>query len=110
MNYEVVLTDEADRNVRSILAWYVDRTESAASRWYHEYTTAVAALSNEPTRYGLARENEKFPIELRQFVFGCGRRKTHRIIYAVRPDRVVIYAVRHVAQQGWRAEDEPLHD
>jgi len=110
MKYEVVLTHEADRNVRSILAWYEDRSESAADRWYREFARVVVSLSNDPMRYGMARENERFPIELRQLVFGSGRRKTHRIIYTIRPDRIVVYAVRHVAQQDWRAEDEPLHD
>ena len=107
MKYEIVLTDEADRNVRSIVAWYAERSPAAADRWYDEFAKSIFSLTENPERYTFARENRRFPIELRQLNFGSGRRTTHRIIYAIRPAAVVIYAVRHVAQQDWRPDDEP---
>lgn len=107
MNYEAVLTDEADRNVRSIVAWYAESSPAAADRWYDEFAKSISLLTENPERYTWARENARFPIELRQLNFGSGRRTTHRIIYAIRPATVVIYAVRHVAQQDWRPDDEP---
>ena len=106
MKYEVVLTDEADRNARSIIAWYTERSQAAADRWYAKFTTAIATLARNPEQFAFARENPRFPFELRQVNFGGGRRITHRIIYTIRPTTVVIYAVRHVAQQDWRPEIE----
>jgi plasmid stabilization system protein ParE len=107
MKYEVVLTEEADRNARSIIAWYAERSPMAADRWYGELTRAIATLALTPERYASARENSRFPIELRQCNFGGGRRTTHRILFTIRPATVVIYAIRHVAQQDWRPDDEP---
>jgi len=54
----------------------------------------------------LAREDPRFPIELRQLNYGSGRRTTHRILFAIRSTRVVVYAIRHFAQQDWRSDDE----
>jgi plasmid stabilization system protein ParE len=106
MKYAVVLTREAERNVQSILAWYADRSQSAVDRWYREFTNSITSLTTNPERHALARENPRFPIELRQLNFGGGKRITHRIIYTIRSASVVIYAVRHVAQQNWRPENE----
>jgi hypothetical protein len=47
------------------------------------------------------------PIELRQLNYGSGRKITHRIIFAIRPTRVVVYAVRHVAQRDWEPGERP---
>jgi hypothetical protein len=63
-------------------------------------------LAKNPYRCSLALENPRFPIELRQLNYGSGRRKTHRIIFAIRPDTVVVHAVRHVAQEDWRPETD----
>jgi plasmid stabilization system protein ParE len=101
MNYEVVLTLEADRNARSIIAWYTERSQAAADRWYNEFSAAIASLGRSPEQYAVARENSRFPIELRQLNFGGGRRITHRILYTIRPGAVVI------AQQDWRPDDDP---
>jgi plasmid stabilization system protein ParE len=106
MKYEIVLTDEADRNARSVIAWYAERSQAAADSWYSGLMRAIESLAQNPERYSLARENPRFPIEIRQLTFGGGRRTTHRIIYAIRPAAVVIYAIRHVAQGDWRPEDE----
>jgi plasmid stabilization system protein ParE len=108
MKYEVVLTREAEHNVRSILAWYSDRSQSAADRWYAAFFKSIESLSNYPERYSFARENSRFPIELRQLNFGGGRKSTHRIICTIRGAQVVVYTVRHVAQQDWRPDDESV--
>jgi plasmid stabilization system protein ParE len=101
MKYEVKLTGEADRNNRSAFEWYADRSPDAAALWYRGIMQALTSLESNPQRCALAKENEKAPIELRQLNYGSGRRLTHRIIFAIRPNRVVVYAVRHVAQRDW---------
>jgi len=37
--------------------------------------------------------------------YGVGRKKTHRAIFAIRSHRVVIYAIRHLAQDDLTADD-----
>jgi len=107
MKYEVVLTDEAGHNVRAIVAWYAERSQAAADRWYNGFLKAMASLAENPQRCPFAHENPRFPIELRQLNYGSGRRTTHRILFAIRPTVVAVYAVRHVAQRDWRSEDDP---
>lgn len=63
---------------------------------------ALDSLKKNPERCPLADESSRFPIDLRQLNFGSGRKTTHRIIIAIRPDFVIVYAIRHVAQEQWR--------
>ena len=106
MKYEVVLTDEARQNVRAAVAWYAEQSQAAADRWYSCFLEALDSLAEDPQRCALARENPRFPIELRELNYGSGRRVSHRIIFAIRPNFVVVCAVRHVAQQDWRPDDD----
>jgi plasmid stabilization system protein ParE len=99
MKYEVVLTDEADQNVRATVGWYASRSQEAANRWYWGLLHALTSLEQNPQRCPASNESARFPVELKQLLYGSGRRITHRIIFAIRPKHVVVYAVRHVAQQ-----------
>jgi plasmid stabilization system protein ParE len=109
MKYDVVLTDEAKQNVRAAVAWYAERSQSAADHWYSNLQKTLDTLKSDPHRCPIADENERVPVEMRQLNYGSGRKTTHRIIFAIRPSTVVVYAVRHVAQQVWRP-DTDVHD
>jgi len=37
-------------------------------------------------------------LRLRQLVFGLGANKTHRAVFEVRDNEVIVHAVRHLAQ------------
>ena len=100
MSYEVYVTAKADRQLEDAARWWAEhRSVERAERWYDGFVLAIRGLANNPERCPLARENSNMPIEIRQLPYGLGRRKTHRAIFAIRPDRVVVYAVRHLAQR-----------
>lgn len=42
---------------------------------------------------------------LHQVAFGSGKRNTHRMIFAVRSDKVMVYAIRYLAQQELTVDD-----
>lgn len=105
MKYEVVLTEEAERNLHAAYEWYDSRSAEAARRWYDGIVRAMASLEQSPERCPLARENERFPVELRQLNYGSGKRLTHRILFVIRPSHVVVYAIRHLAQRDVLPED-----
>ena len=63
------------------------------------------SLAHDPKRWPLAPEHETLPLPLRQNTCGVGRRPTHRVLFAVRGQRVVVYAVRHLAQRDICPED-----
>jgi plasmid stabilization system protein ParE len=105
MTRKVVLTDEAHRNAESAYSWYVERSPESARKWWNAFLAALTAVEQYPERYPTARENEQFPVTLRQINFGGGRRRTHRLLYVIREDHTVVYAVRHLAQRDVVLDD-----
>jgi plasmid stabilization system protein ParE len=106
MTYEVYVTDKATYQLEAAARWWAQhRSVEQARRWYDGFVAAIRSLAKNPQRFPLARESEAFPIEIRQLVYGLGRKKTHRAVFAIRPDRVVVYAARHLAQDELTPDD-----
>ncbi len=106
MTYEVFVTDKASRQLEAAARWWAqNRSVEQAQRWYDGFVAAIRSLARNPQRFPLAPESDAFPIEIRQLAYGLGRKKTHRAVFAVRPDRVVVYAVRHLAQDEITPDD-----
>lgn len=60
--------------------------------------SAIQSLAEGAERFPLAAESAEFEFPLRQMTFGISRRPTHRVLYSLQDDRVLVYAVRHLAQ------------
>ena len=100
MNFTVVLTDRAARELEETARWWAEnRSTMEAERWYTAFLQAIFSLERNPERCAFARENGKLPYEVRQLTFGLGRRFTHRAVLTIRDDIVVILSIRHLAQQ-----------
>ncbi len=74
-------------------------------RWLDGFEQALAALENNPERCGLARENDAFSFTVHQLLHGLGAKKTHRAVFEVRGNEVIVYAVRHLAQSDLTPDD-----
>jgi plasmid stabilization system protein ParE len=86
--------------------WWADNhSSSQANRWYEGFLKVLVSLEKNPDRFPFARESAALPVEMRELHFGLGRRKTHRAIFAIRQDSVVIYAIRHTAQDDVTADE-----
>ena len=95
----MLLTAGAARELEQTVRWWAEhRSAAQAERWYTEFLQKLASLGDHPERCPLARENKRFAYELRQLAFGRGRRLTHRALYTIRDDSIVILTVRHAAQ------------
>jgi plasmid stabilization system protein ParE len=105
MRYEVVVTERACQQLDSGCEWYAAQSPELAAEWYNGFIDALLGLEHNPERFGFAHESQRVGLPIRELLDGIGRRKTHRGLFAVRPDRVVIYAIRHVAQQDVTADD-----
>jgi plasmid stabilization system protein ParE len=81
-----------------------------AARWYAGFSAAIDSLAENPDRCPLARENDLFPYELRELHDGLGSRPTHRAVFTIRPDAVVILTIRHAAQKDLTPDDLPGSD
>ena len=106
MNYPVLFVQRAEQNILAALTWYQKNAPDVSARWHKSLNSTLRRLRENPDRFPLAHETETFPYRLREVLFGAGRRKTHRILFVVRPNAVVIYAIRHVAQNDF----DPLDD
>ena len=106
MNLDVVVMPRAERDLRESTKWWAEnRSPVQAGRWWDGILEAMETLSENPQRCPLARENEKHPYELRELPFGLGSRPTHRVLFTIRPEKVVVVAVRHAAQQDFEPAD-----
>ena len=105
MMYEVVITRRAERELRAAAEWYARKYPKIAEEWYDRFLQSILTLGKNPQRCSLAHESSAFPFELRELLFGSGRRKTHRALFAIRPDKVVIHGIRHFAQRDFTPDD-----
>ncbi len=106
MNFRVVITEQAEREMQSAFHWWAEhRSKRQADRWYSGLAKAIADLAENPERHGQSRERDRFAYEIRDLLFGIGRRPTHRAVYTIRGAEVVVLTVRHVAQQDLAPDD-----
>jgi len=82
----------------SIPSAAANRSEKQADRWYQKLVATIDLLKSQPERFARAEENGVLPIELRQANFGLSRKLTHRIVYTIRPDMVLVFRILHLAQ------------
>jgi plasmid stabilization system protein ParE len=105
MTYRVVLTARAERDRDAAYAWYADNYSlDFAARWYAGLTNAIRSLPANPLICGLAHENDKFPFEVRELLFG-GRPHKHRVLFTMHDDLVSVLHIRHSAQRELTEDD-----
>ena len=106
MTHHVVLTDRAHAEMEAAYLWWADnRSRVEAAKWYNAFADAIESLANNPERCAVSRENEQFPYEIRDLNFGIGRRRTHRAVFTIRREMVLVLTVRHLAQQDLSPDD-----
>jgi plasmid stabilization system protein ParE len=104
--YEVILTDRALVELDQAHKWWSEnRSPQQADRWYIGFVKKLLTLEYNPERYPLATENSFFPHEIRQFNYGLGVKLTHRALFTIRPDTVIVLRIRHLAQKPLAGDD-----
>lgn len=73
-------------------------------------TKPHVGIGDRPLRYPLAWENQFSPEDVRELLFGLGRRPTHRALFVVRSELVYVFAIRHVAQEPLDPESLDVTD
>ena len=105
MTYTVDVTQRARRRIDEARNWYAKRDRPIADAWYLGFRAAILSLENNPEQHGLCRESERLPGQVRELLYGSGRRKTHRAIFRIVGDRVEVLTIRHLAQRDLEPED-----
>jgi plasmid stabilization system protein ParE len=105
---QLVVTEPADRDIQEAFEWWRDhRSSEEAARWYDQIVRAIETLREAPERCPLARESELHPKGLRELHFGVSRRPTHRIVFTIDGDTVIVLRVRHSARRDLTLDDLP---
>lgn len=105
MPYQVRITRPGLEHIGHEANWYSDQNEEIGRAWYQGVRAAIESLSDNPDRFGLAHESEEFPFELREILYGLGRRKTHRILFRIEGRSVDVLAIWHVSRRDLSPED-----
>jgi plasmid stabilization system protein ParE len=101
MKYGVELAATAKTDIHGQAQWLRDEASPAfADKWLTGLYKAIDTLQTRPLRCPVAAENDKFPVEIRELLYGRpGKRKhKHRIIFTIRHDTVYVLYVRHTAR------------
>jgi len=104
--FSVLFTRRAIENFDSVRCWYEQRSIDAAKKWVAAVEKSLDSLERDPLRFQRSSDQGEFPIMLRELNFGAGSRRTHRMVYAIRPNnKVMVYAIRHLAQRELTPDD-----
>jgi plasmid stabilization system protein ParE len=106
VSYRVTILPRAKRQLlEQALWWSKNRSADQAFRWLEGFEQALALLAGNPDRCSLARENEAFEAAIRELHYGLRNKATHRAVFEIRNDEVIVYAIRHLAQRELTPED-----
>ena len=106
MNRSVIAQPKAKiQTTENAVWWSENRSLDEAIRWLIVIESAINGLAENAERHPLARESESFDIQVRQLNVGISGKRTHRILFSIHDDRVVVYAVRNLAQRDITPDD-----
>src|SRR6185295_6375356 len=99
MAFLVETSEDAEYEMAAILEWLLQQHAGEDGiQWFLGLEAAVASLDEFPQRCSLAPENQVFPFEVRQLLYG---RKPHlyRILFTIENNIVHVLHIRHGRQK-----------
>ncbi|RIK84846.1 MAG: hypothetical protein DCC68_00725 [Planctomycetota bacterium] len=107
MSHRIELSPRVRREMREAVRWWAENhSEEQSQRWFVAAVRALRSLRWRAGRCPVAPEDGIVPFTIYQHTFGLGRRPSHRIVFAMKPDDAVyILTVRHLARDELRADD-----
>jgi plasmid stabilization system protein ParE len=93
MKYHVQLVQRASDDLREYFRYSAQHAPLTASVWLSRFQTALESLSENPSRCGLAPENELVDETIYQFIFGkvVGR---FRVLFIIQDNQVIVLNIR----------------
>lgn len=97
MMFKVIVTGPAKQDLHTNRIWWAEHhSQEQSTRWYVGISDAMYSLDTMPERCSYATEFDLRSREIRQMLYGTGRKNTHRIVFSIDGDLVVIYRVLSV--------------
>jgi plasmid stabilization system protein ParE len=82
---QVKITEPAKQDIRSSFEWWRDnRSAEQADRWYRGIHKSITSLRKMPERCGQAPEADLLDGDMRQLLFGIGRRPTQNYFLTIK--------------------------
>ena len=95
MTYKVIVTPEAENDLRTAYRYIRRQAPEAARDWIRQARHSVKSLTRRPERCLLAPESTSFNLPIRELFFGAGNRGTYRFLFVVLGESVYILHIRH---------------
>lgn len=105
MNFHLVVTEQAERDLMRIGDWIGSRSPEGAARWLESAWSAIRSLEKNAIACSLAPENEMVPQEVRNIMFRTRRGLYYRAIFIVDGSRVIITHIRGPGQSDVKPEE-----
>lgn len=94
MAFRVKPSENVKQNARDILAWLRDQQAGEAGlRWFQGLAKAIRSLRDMPARCAIAPEDQDFPFEVRQLLYGR-RPHAYRILFTIKEETVTVLHIR----------------
>ena len=95
------LTSSAKKDIQEHFDWWSEiRSKEQACNWLRSLDVSINSLSSDPNSYPLVRERKLALNGYRQLNIGLSNRKTHRVVFLIQIEKVVVLRVRHLAQNN----------
>ena len=101
IRYRVVVTPDAESDVRESFRYIHDRSPANAERWLRQIDGEIKGLELFPERHAFARERAYLKEDLRHLIF-----KSHRVVFYLDKASGTVY-VLHVRHSRRLAVGEP---
>jgi plasmid stabilization system protein ParE len=106
VTYRIVITPDAENDLREIYRFIRRDSPAAATEWIHSTRKRAKSLSANPERCGLAPEYKSFSQPIRQLFIGAGNRGTYRLLFEIAEKTVYVLHVRHGSRLPLSSEEE----
>lgn len=105
MHYRIIVTQEAESDLRKASSYIRRDNPRAASAWLKGARQRIKTLGRYPERCTFAPESASFSEPIRELFYGHGNRGTHRILFVVLDKTVFVLHVRHGAMLTLRPDE-----
>ena len=95
MIYRVIVTPNAEADLRQTYRFIRKDSPEAAVRWVKDARRSIKSLVRNPERCPMAPEAASLSETIRELLYGTGNRATYRILFVVDGARVYVLHVRH---------------
>ena len=102
MTYRVIITPNAEHDLRDAYNYIRERAPDAATRRVRGIRKQIKTLSRFPERCPLSPESDYFQVPVRESFCGSGPRGTYRILFVLGREVSVVH-VRHGSRDAFHS-------